>query len=228
MKVLDTPLEAGGGTLNVLRKGFSHISARLNMAQFKPESTLNPATVQRYGQMRLRVMRQVHYSTATHHSLDLVLFVNGLPVATLELKTDFTQAITDAIKQYKQNRPVKDPATGKPQPLFGFGTRALVHFAVSNDEVWMTTKLAGDKTHFLPFNRGGPDRWCRQPGQRRVVSPLPPTCGRKSFNPTTGWPSWVDSCTWTPRPAATRSRVKSRSPRRCCSRVSTSGMWSPA
>jgi type I restriction enzyme R subunit len=157
VKVLDTPLEAGGGTLNVLRKGFSHIAARFNMAQFKPESTLNPATVQRYQQMRLRVMRQVHYSTATRHSLDLVLFVNGLPVATLELKTDFTQAITDAIKQYKQNRPVKDPATGRPQPLFGFGTRALVHFAVSNDEVWMTTKLAGDKTHFLPFNRGSTD-----------------------------------------------------------------------
>jgi len=157
VKVLDTPLEAGGGTLNVLRKGFSHISARFDLAQFKPESTLNPATVERYHQMRLRVMRQVHYSTATNHSLDLVLFVNGLPVATLELKTDFTQAITDAINQYKMNRPLKDPATGNPQPLFGFGTRALVHFAVSNDEVWMTTRLAGDKTHFLPFNRGALD-----------------------------------------------------------------------
>ena len=102
-------------------------------------------------------MRQVHYSTATQHSLDLVLFLNGLPVATLELKTDFTQSITDAINQYKSDRPVKDPATGKSQPMFGFGTRALVHFAVSNDEVWMTTRLAGDKTHFLPFNRGTAD-----------------------------------------------------------------------
>ena len=157
VKVLDTPLEAGGGGLNALRKGFSHISARFDLAQFKPDSTLNAATVDRYQKMRLRVMRQVHYSTSTQHSLDLVLFVNGLPVATLELKTDFTQAITDAIAQYKKNRPVKDPATGKPQPLFGFGTRALVHFAVSNDEVWMTTKLAGDKTHFLPFNRGALD-----------------------------------------------------------------------
>jgi type I restriction enzyme R subunit len=157
MKVLDTPLESGGGTLNVLRKGFSHISARFELAQFRPESTLNPATVERYQKMRLRVMRQVHYSTATNHSLDLVLFVNGLPVATLELKTDFTQAITDAIAQYKKNRLIRDPTTGKPQPLFGFGTRALVHFAVSNDEVWMTTKLAGDKTYFLPFNRGALD-----------------------------------------------------------------------
>lgn len=157
VKVLETPLESGGGTLNVLRKGFSHISARFAMCQFKPESALNPATVERYAKVRVRVMRQVHYSTATNHSLDLVLFVNGLPVATLELKTDFTQSVTDAINQYKTNRPVRDPATGKPQLMFGFGTRALVHFAVSNDEVWMTTKLAGEKTHFLPFNRGTAD-----------------------------------------------------------------------
>lgn len=154
VKVLDTPLESGGGTLNVLRKGFSHISARFDMCQFRPESTLNPATLKRYEKVRVRVMRQVHYSTASNHSLDLVLFVNGLPVATLELKTDFTQSVTDAINQYKTHRPLKDPATGKPQPLFGFGTRALVHFAVSNDEVWMTTRLAGEGTHFLPFNRG--------------------------------------------------------------------------
>ena len=142
LKVLETPLESGGGTLNMLRKGFSHISARFDMCQFKPESTLNPATLERYGHVRVRVMRQVHYSTATNHSLDLVLFVNGLPVATLELKTDFTQSVTDAINQYKTNRPLKDPASGKPHPMFGFGTRAMVHFAVSNDEVWMTTKLA--------------------------------------------------------------------------------------
>jgi type I restriction enzyme R subunit len=157
VKVLDTPLESGGGTLNALRRGFSHISARFAMAQFRPESTLNPVTVQRYEQVRLRVMRQVHYSTASQHSLDLVLFVNGLPVATLELKTDFTQSVTDAITQYKKARPVMDPVTHRPQPLFGFGTRALVHFAVSNDEVWMTTRLAGDDTHFLPFNRGTAD-----------------------------------------------------------------------
>lgn len=157
VKVLETPLESGGGTLNVLRKGFSHISARFDLCQFKPESTLNPATAERYEKVRVRVMRQVHYSTVTNHSLDLVLFVNGLPVATLELKTDFTQSVTDAINQYKTARPIKDPVTGKPQPMFGFGTRALVHFAVSNDEVWMTTKLAGDKTHFLPFNRGSLD-----------------------------------------------------------------------
>jgi type I restriction enzyme R subunit len=163
VKVLDAPLESGGGTLNVLRKGFSHISARFDMCQFAPESTLNPATIDRYGRVRVRVMRQVHYSTATKHSLDLVLFVNGLPVATIELKTDFTQSVAVAINQYKTDRPVKDPATGKPQPMFGFGSRGLVHFAVSNDEVWMTTKLAGEKSHFLPFNRGSLDSGAGNP-----------------------------------------------------------------
>lgn len=162
-KVLDTALESGGGTLNVLRRGFGHISARFQMCEFKPESTLNPATVERYGKVRVRVMRQVHYSTATNHSLDLVLFINGLPVATLELKTDFTQSVIDAINQFKISRLPKDPVTGKSQPMFGFGTRALVHFAVSNDEVWMTTKLAGEKTYFLPFNRGALDEGAGNP-----------------------------------------------------------------
>lgn len=185
VKVLETPLESGGGTLNVLRKGFSHISARFDLCQFKPESTLNPATVERYGKVRVRVMRQVHYSTATNHSLDLVLFVNGLPVATLELKTDFTQSVADAIQQYKTARPVKDPATGKRQPMFGFGTRALVHFAVSNDEVWMTTKLAGDKTHFLPFNRGTLDGGAGNP----------PASGGKSATAYL-WEEILDRDTW--------------------------------
>lgn len=170
VKVLGTPLESGGGTLNVLRKGFSHISARFDMCHFRPETTLNPATLERYEKVRVRVMRQVHYSTTSNHSLDLVLFVNGLPVATLELKTDFTQSVTDAINQYKKHRLPKDPTTGKSQPLFGFGTRALVHFAVSNDEVWMTTRLAGDNTHFLPFNRGTADGGAGNPPASRGSS----------------------------------------------------------
>ncbi|WP_336214718.1 type I restriction endonuclease subunit R [Nonomuraea sp. LPB2021202275-12-8] len=157
VKVLDTPMENGGGTLNVLRNGFSHMAAKFQMCQFKPESTLNTKTVENYGKVRVRVMRQVHFSTTDQRSVDLALFVNGLPVATLELKTDFTQTVEDAKNQYKTSRLPKDPGTNKVQPLFGFGSRALVHLAVSNDEVWMTTKLAGDKTHFLPFNRGTED-----------------------------------------------------------------------
>lgn len=154
---LDKPMDQGGGTLNVLRKGFKHVNAQLRVCQFKPESTLNATTVEEYGKVRVRVMRQVHFSTADQRAIDLVLFVNGLPVATLELKTDFTQTITDAINQYRRDRQPVDPGTRKVQPLLTAGARALVHFAVSNDEVWMTTRLAGDKTHFLPFNRGTED-----------------------------------------------------------------------
>ncbi|MEV0158304.1 type I restriction endonuclease [Micromonospora sp. NPDC050686] len=154
VKVLDTPMDAGGGTLAVLRTGFKHVSARFDMCQFQPETTLNAASMARYAAVRLRVVRQVYFSTADQRSVDLVLFVNGLPAATAELKTDFTQSVTEAIEQYRTSRQPKHPVTKQVEPLFGFGKRALVHFAVSNDEVWMTTKLAGDKTHFLPFNMG--------------------------------------------------------------------------
>ncbi|GAC58497.1 type I restriction enzyme R protein [Gordonia hirsuta DSM 44140 = NBRC 16056] len=157
VKVLDLPLANGGGTLNVLRKGFSHLSGKFSMCQFRPETTLNVKRNTDYAAVRLRVMRQVHFSTADNRSVDLVFFVNGLPVATAELKTDFTQTVTDAIDQYRTTRLPKDPKSGHVEPLFVSGARALVHFAVSNDEVWMTTNLAGAKTHFLPFNRGTED-----------------------------------------------------------------------
>lgn len=153
-KTLDAPLTSGGGTLNVLRNGFKHTPAAFKMCQFKPATTKNATTVEAYSKVRVRVMRQVYYSADNTRSVDLVLFINGLPVATLELKTDFTQSVNDAIVQYKTARLPKDPTTKQHEPLFGFGTRAVVHFAVSNDEVWMTTKLAGPDTVFLPFNRG--------------------------------------------------------------------------
>lgn len=153
-KVLDSPLANGGGTINVLRAGFQSAPARFTMSEPKPESTKNPATVKRHDLVRLRVMRQVHFSTADTRSIDLVFFVNGIPVATAELKTDYTQSVAEAIRQYKKDRLPKDKGTGHIQPLLGFGNRAVVHFAVSNDEVWMTTRLAGDDTHFLPFNMG--------------------------------------------------------------------------
>lgn len=151
-KSLDQPLSQGGGTLNVLRKGFRDGSAKFEMCQFKPADNLNALTLKNYSKVRLRVMRQVHYSTKSRNSLDLVLFVNGIPVATLELKTDFTQNVEDAKTQYKLDR------NPKGEPLLTFGHRAIVHFAVSNEEVYMTTKLAGDSTHFLPFNRGNDGR----------------------------------------------------------------------
>ncbi|GGV51020.1 hypothetical protein GCM10010293_62530 [Streptomyces griseoflavus] len=154
VKFLAIDVENGGGTLNVLRHGFRHLSAKFRMCQFKPESTLNAKTVADYAKVRLRVMRQVHFSTADQRNLDLVFFVNGLPVATAELKTDFTQTVEDAKRQYRTSRQPKDPGSKHVQPLLASGRGALVHFAVSNDEVWMTTKLAGEETFFLPFNRG--------------------------------------------------------------------------
>jgi type I restriction enzyme R subunit len=148
VKALDLPLESGGGTLAVLRKGFKKTPARFSMCEFKPATTLNAAAMERYAAVRVRVMRQVYYSGEHKGSIDLVLFVNGLPVATLELKTDNTQSIEHAKAQYRTDR---DP---KGEPLLGFANRCLVHFAVSNDEVSMTTRLAGKATHFLPFNMG--------------------------------------------------------------------------
>lgn len=157
-QLLDKPFEQGGGMLNVLRHGFKDIATQFDMCQFRPAQNLNQATLERYGKVRLRVMRQVHYSTSNQKSLDLVFFVNGLPVATMEVKTDFTQSVEDAKIQYKKDRTPRDLVTKKVEPLLGFGSRALVHFAVSNSEVWMTTRLDGDNTRFLPFNMGNEDR----------------------------------------------------------------------
>lgn len=148
VKALGADPKAIGGTLSVLRRGFKDLNAQFQMCQFRPNTSLNETTAKRYGAVRLRVMRQVYYSTQNANSIDLVFFVNGIPVATAELKTDFTQNIMDAVLQYKNHR------LPKGEPLLQFGSRALVHFAVSNSEVQMTTRLAGNDTVFLPFNRG--------------------------------------------------------------------------
>lgn len=148
VKQLGADPKANGGTLSVLRRGFKDLNAQFVMCEFRPNTSLNETTRKRYDAVRLRVMRQVHYSTQNSNSIDLVFFVNGIPVATAELKTDFTQNITDAVLQYKNHR------LPKGEPLLAFGSRAVVHFAVSNSEVQMTTKLAGKDTFFLPFNRG--------------------------------------------------------------------------
>lgn len=155
------------GTLGVLRHGLKIRNARFSLCQFKPEHDLNPDTLARYQRNRCRIVPELVYSpyaTAQHLAatgkqakawrIDLVLFVNGLPVATLELKSEFKQAVENAIKQYKRTRLPKDPATNKPEPLLTFKRGALVHFAVSQFEVYMATRLAGDDTFFLPFNKG--------------------------------------------------------------------------
>lgn len=149
---LNQPVESGGGTLNILRKGFRRIGSRFLMAQPKPTETLNPKTVEDYQHNRLRVVRQVHYSvTDSKKSIDLVLFLNGLPVATIELKTEFTQTVTRGQVQYKNDR---NPGADGKETLLAWGKRTLVHFVVTDNEVSMTTKLDGQKTTFLPFNKG--------------------------------------------------------------------------
>lgn len=143
------------GTLDVIRHGVEIIGLRrpLALAQFKPAMGMNPDIIARHGANRLRVVRQVRYSTHNENCLDLVLFLNGLPVATVELKTDFTQSVADAVDQYRFDRHPSPKGQG-PEPLLKFPSGALVHFAVSNSEVEMTTQLAGPVTIFLPFNLG--------------------------------------------------------------------------
>jgi len=138
------------GTLDVLRHGIELIGVRgqVSLAQFAPASGINPDITKRYQANRLRVVRQLRYSKANENSIDLGLFLNGIPVATAELKTNFTQTIGDAIDQYKFDR------NPKGEPLLTCARGALVHFAVSNREVMMTTKLEGGPTRFLPFNLG--------------------------------------------------------------------------
>lgn len=141
------------GALYYLRNEMKFIGGKFRLCQFQPD-LVTPGLVEKYNQNILRVVRQVYYSEHNQNSIDVVLFVNGIPVATLELKTDFTQNIQDAINQYKYDRPPKDPKTKQPEPLLTFKKRALVHFAVSTDEVYMTTHLKGKDTYFLPFNKG--------------------------------------------------------------------------
>ena len=143
------------GTLDVLRRGIEMLGLRgeLPLAEFKPALAMNPDILTRYAANRLRVVRHVHYSRHNENSIDLVLFLNGLPVATVELKTDFTQSVGDAIDQYRFDRNPK-PKGEAAEPLLSFPSGALVHFAVSNREVHMTTRLNGPHTEFLPFNQG--------------------------------------------------------------------------
>jgi len=143
------------GTLDLLRHGVEMIGLRapLKLAEFKPAFGLNEDILARYQANRLRIVRQIRYSIANENCIDLLLLLNGIPVATAELKTDFTQSVQDAVDQYRFDR-LPIPKGQKAESLLTFPNGALVHFAVSNVEVMMTTKLAGPATAFLPFNRG--------------------------------------------------------------------------
>lgn len=136
------------GTLHVLRKGFSDRGAKFRLAYFKPASGMNPEHQQLYRKNRFYVVRQVKYSKKDiNNALDIVIFLNGLPIITMELKNSLTgQYVEDAIKQYRKDRDSREP-------LFQF-MRCLVHFAISNEKAYMATKLEDFKTTFLPFNKG--------------------------------------------------------------------------
>jgi type I restriction enzyme R subunit len=144
------------GTLAVLRQGFEMVGLKhaVAMCQFKPALAMNADLQARYAANRLRVVRQVHYSVHHENSIDLVLFVNGIPVATAELKSHYTQGVQDAVYQYKTDREPFFKPKNVAEPLLAFPGGALVHFAVSNAAAEMTTRLAGLDTTFLPFNQG--------------------------------------------------------------------------
>lgn len=136
------------GCLKVLRHGFKCFGKLFHLAYFAPASGLNPDTQELYDANRLTITRQLRYSNRHGNTLDVTLSLNGIPVATAELKNPMTgQTWRNAVHQYKHDR---DPA----DLIFRFKKRTLVHFAVDTDEVYMTTQLKGRSTHFLPFNRG--------------------------------------------------------------------------
>ena len=134
------------GVLDVLRKGIKDRGCSFDLTYFRPSSGMNPTHKKLYNQNRFSLIRQLHYSQRNEKSLDMVLFLNGLPLVTMELKNSLTgQTVTDAEKQYRTDR---DPR----EPLFQF-KRCLVHFAVGNEKVSMTTHLQADGTRFFPFNK---------------------------------------------------------------------------
>jgi len=136
------------GMLHCLRHGFKFYGKTFRLAYFKPAHALNYDVLALFGKNRLTVTRQVPCHPGRHDTVDMVFALNGLPVATCELKNPGTgQNWRHARKQYQEDR---DPQA----PLFKFKTRAAVHFAADPDEIHMTTRLRKAGTHFLPFNRG--------------------------------------------------------------------------
>jgi len=163
VKLLDSK---DGGTVNVLRRGFAIAGGgNLAMSQALPEDGRNETVSRRYQANRLRVVPQLRYSLDKGDEIDLAFFINGIPVATVELKTDFTQSVDAAMHQYRQDRRPKNEKTGRLEPLLTFKRGAVVHFAMSDSDIRMTTKLAGDSTFFLPFNRGNDGAQGNPPGE---------------------------------------------------------------
>ncbi|KKG64151.1 type I restriction endonuclease subunit R [Methanosarcina mazei] len=135
------------GSLTTLRHGFKCYGRTLRIAFFKAAHDLNPELEKRYKDNIVGITRQLHFSPHSESSVDVTLSLNGIPVSTVELKNQFTgQTVNNAIKQYEERN--------QHEPIFEFKKRSLVHFAVDTEVVYMTTRLAGTATHFLPFNKG--------------------------------------------------------------------------
>ena len=143
------------GTVQVLRNGIKLAPAgEIALSEGLPEDERDPSAWARYRANRLRVVPQLMYRPGSKLAIDLVFFINGLPVATVEVKTDFTQSAGAAVEQYKNDRLPMDPVTRRREPLLSFKRGAVVHFAMSDSDIRMATKLAGADTVFLPFNLG--------------------------------------------------------------------------
>ena len=136
------------GILYVLRHGFKHRGVAFRVCYFMPESSLNEKAVEDYRKNIFHCIRQWHYSAENNNSVDMILAVNGIPLFAFELKNQFTgQSVENAKQQWKSDR---DPR----ELCFQFNKRILAFFCVDLSEAWMTTRLAGEKTVFLPFNQG--------------------------------------------------------------------------
>ena len=143
------------GTMHVIRNGFSIAGCgHIDLTEAAPEDKRNDTVLKRYAANILRVVPQLEYHPTRKLAIDLVLFINGIPVATVELKTDFTQSADAAVEQYKTDRLPYDSKTKRREPLLTFKRGAVVHFAMSDSEIQMATKLDGENTTFLPFNQG--------------------------------------------------------------------------
>lgn len=136
------------GMIDVLRHGVTDLGVTVRLCYFKPGSGMNQTATTQYNKNVLQVTRQVKYSLTSENSIDTVIFLNGLPIITIELKNPLTgQNYNHAITQYKNDRNPREL-------LFSFKKRALVHFAMDTEEIWMTTKLNRQDTTFIPFNKG--------------------------------------------------------------------------
>jgi len=132
------------GTINILRNGFKDVGCYFTLFYPRPNTTRNPDLFEKFGRNIFSVIDELEYRQKDHDRLDLVVFINGLPIITIELKDTFSQGVERAIDQYRKTR-------NPEEPIF---QRCFVHFAMSDEKIYMTTKLEGEKTRFLPFNKG--------------------------------------------------------------------------